>query len=119
MVGRPKLNGPKKKKLTLTVNDSKRELMARVSEALGVSISAFVEERARKAAKDLNDEVSLAHTSGGSKLRSLDTKTKNMSLTVSDATRELLDVLSDAMNMSITLMIECWIEEEARNLGII
>lgn len=121
MVGRPKSNTPNKKKLTLTVSDYVRNLMTLVSEERGVSISALVEEWAIKEAGKLNEAGSLDSIGvvSGPKTRSNVTKTKNTSLTVSDSTRELLAILSDAHKMSITFLVEEWVQEEARILGLI
>lgn len=122
-MGRPKLNGPKKKKLTLTPSDSKRKLLTAVSEALGMSISELVAMWALQDAKRLETENGSGNSSPANgeapKQRSNVTKTKNMTLTVSDYTREVLAYLSDARKMSITLLVETWGEEEARNLGLI
>ena len=57
MAGRPKLNGPKKKSLTLTVNEETRERLTLVSELRGMSISAMVEEWAIAEAEKLNVSV--------------------------------------------------------------
>ena len=53
-MARPKLNTPKKQKLTLTVSEQTRLELAFISEHYGESISALVSEWAEKEAKAIS-----------------------------------------------------------------
>ncbi len=56
-MARPKLNTPKKQKLTLTVSAEIREVLTSLSKQRGMSISALVEEWATKEAQKENTGV--------------------------------------------------------------
>jgi predicted HicB family RNase H-like nuclease len=56
-MARPKSTAPKKKKLTLTVNDTVRGQLTILSELEGVSISQLVEQWTAEAINGLNDKL--------------------------------------------------------------
>jgi predicted HicB family RNase H-like nuclease len=56
-MARPKSTAPKKKKLTLTVNDTVRGQLTILSELEGVSISQLVEKWTAEAINELNDKL--------------------------------------------------------------
>lgn len=56
-MARPKSTAPKKKKLTLTVNDTVRGQLTILSELEGVSISQLVEQWTAEAINELNDKL--------------------------------------------------------------
>lgn len=56
-MARPKSTAPKKKKLTLTVNDTVRGQLTILSELEGVSISQLVEQWTAEAIDELNEKL--------------------------------------------------------------
>ena len=56
-MARPKLNTPKKQKLTLTVSEQTRLELAFISEHYGASISALVSDWAEKEAKAISKKT--------------------------------------------------------------
>lgn len=56
-MARPKSTAPKKRKLTLTVNDTVRSQLSILSEIHGVSISQLVEQWTSNAIDELNTKL--------------------------------------------------------------
>lgn len=56
-MARPKSTAPKKKKLTLTVNDTVRGQLSILSEINGLSISQLVEQWTAEAIEELNKKL--------------------------------------------------------------
>lgn len=56
-MARPKSTAPKKRKLTLTVNDTVRSQLSILSEVYGLSISQLVEQWTANAVDELNTKL--------------------------------------------------------------
>lgn len=60
-MARPKSTAPKKRKLTLTVNDTVRGQLSILSEVYGLSISQLVEQWTANAVDELNTKLENIH----------------------------------------------------------